>query len=47
LAENRTETAVSRELDELEIAEAVEEELLPALEPVGIEVSGPPNDLDP
>ena len=47
LAENRTETAVSRELDELEIAEAVEEEFLPALEPAGMEVSGPPNDLDP
>jgi hypothetical protein len=47
LAENRTETAVSRELDELEMAEAVEEEFLPTLEPVGVEVSGPPNDSDP
>jgi hypothetical protein len=38
---------MSRELDKLEIAEAVEEEFLPTLELVGIEVSGPPNDLDP
>jgi hypothetical protein len=29
------------------MAEAVEEEFLPPLEPTGVEVSGPPNDLDP
>jgi hypothetical protein len=46
LAENRTETAVTRELDELEMAEAVEEEFLPSFEPAGVEVSGPP-DTDP
>ncbi|GAB7336239.1 hypothetical protein MBLNU13_g09001t1 [Cladosporium sp. NU13] len=47
LAENRTETAVARELDELEAAEAVEDEFLPSLEPSGLEVSGPPTDSDP
>jgi hypothetical protein len=29
------------------MAEAVEEEFLPSFEPIGIEVSGPPNDTDP
>jgi hypothetical protein len=47
LAENRIETAVMRELDELEMAEAVEEEFLPSFEPAGVEVSGPPNNTDP
>lgn len=47
LAENRTETAVSRELDELEMAEAVEEEFLPTPEPAGVEVLGAPNESDP
>jgi hypothetical protein len=47
LAENRTETAITRELDELEMAEAVEEEFLPSVEPTGVEVSGPPNEADP
>jgi hypothetical protein len=36
-----------RELDELEMAEAVEEEFLPSFEPAGVEVSGPPNNTDP
>jgi hypothetical protein len=47
LAENRTETAIARELDKLEMAEAIEEEFLPSAEPAGIEVSGPPNDANP
>lgn len=38
---------MARELDKLEMAEAVEEEFLPSLEPAGVEVSGPPNDADP
>lgn len=47
LAENRTENAVSRELDELEAAESVENEFLPSFEPSGVEVSGPSVDSDP
>ncbi|KAM0721481.1 hypothetical protein Q7P37_002405 [Cladosporium fusiforme] len=47
LTERRTETAVSRELDDLESAEVIEDEFLPSLELSGMEVSSPPNDLDP
>jgi hypothetical protein len=38
---------MARELDKLEIAEAVEEEFLPSAEPASVVVSRPPNDADP
>ena len=47
LVENCTETTVAYELDKLEAAEAVKDDFLPSLELSGLEVSGPPNDLDP
>lgn len=40
LAENRTESAVVKELEDLEATEAVEEEYLPLEESGGIELSG-------
>ena len=47
LAENRTKSAVAKELEDLEAAEAVEEEFLPLEEPNGVELSDEagPSDL--